>query len=282
MLAEDADAEHEQEQQAQREHRLDQREGSVGQGEDLQRPADQRERGGADPERPAEQVGHQRRPQGPLGGRAARLDRLQRVAGLVATRGGERQGEAESDLPVHEWHHPAIRKALLIGSAAAAAAWWSPALAPIVPGVAGALGLPRRIDDPEGVALTFDDGPHPEGTPAVLEALDTADATATFFLCGEQVERDPALAGEIVAAGHTIALHGYRHRNMLRLAAPDLRGRPGARDRRDRGRGRACARDLYRPPYGIFSYPGLVEVSAGACGRCSGRAGATTGGRAAA
>jgi peptidoglycan-N-acetylglucosamine deacetylase len=130
-----------------------------------------------------------------------------------------------------------------------------------VPGVAGVLGLPRRIDDPEGVALTFDDGPHPEGTPAVLEALDTADATATFFLCGEQVERDPAQAREIAAAGHTIALHGYRHRNMLRLAPRTFVG--------DLERGIAVIEDavgrrpdLYRPPYGIFSYPGMVEVNA--------------------
>ena len=129
-----------------------------------------------------------------------------------------------------------------------------------MPGVAGVLGLPRRIDDPEGVALTFDDGPHPEGTPAVLEALDTADATATFFLCGEQVERDPAQAREIAAAGHTIALHGYRHRNMLRLAPRTFVG--------DLERGIAVIEDavgrrpdLYRPPYGIFSYPGMVEVS---------------------
>jgi peptidoglycan/xylan/chitin deacetylase (PgdA/CDA1 family) len=151
--------------------------------------------------------------------------------------------------------------ALFIGSAAAAAAWWTPALAPIVPGVAEVLGLPRRIDDSAGVALTFDDGPHPEGTPAVLAALEAADAKATFFLCGEQVEREPALAAEIVAAGHTVAVHGYRHRNMLRLAprtfVEDL----------ERGIGSiedavGLRPEIYRPPYGIFSYPGMVEVKA--------------------
>jgi peptidoglycan-N-acetylglucosamine deacetylase len=130
-----------------------------------------------------------------------------------------------------------------------------------VPAVAGALGLARRIDDPVGVAITFDDGPHPEGTPAVLEALASADATATFFLCGEQVERYPSLAAEIVAAGHTAALHGYRHRNMLRLAPSTFVD--------DLERGIAVVEDavglrpeLYRPPYGIFSYPGMVEVQA--------------------
>jgi len=151
--------------------------------------------------------------------------------------------------------------ALLIGSAAAAAAWWTPALAPVVPGVAEALGLPRRIDDSAGVAVTFDDGPHPEGTPAVLEALEAANAKATFFLCGEQVEREPGLAAEIVAAGHTAAVHGYRHRNMLRLAprtfVDDLeRGIAAVED------AVGVRPDLYRPPYGIFSYPGMVEVRA--------------------
>src|SRR3954452_22020216 len=69
------------------------------------------------------------------------------------------------------------------------------------------------------VALTFDDGPHPQGTPAIMEALAAAGARATFFLVGEQVERRPALAAELVAAGHEVALHGHRHRAMLRLTA---------------------------------------------------------------
>src|SRR3954469_9959070 len=99
-----------------------------------------------------------------------------------------------------------------MAAAAAAAAWSAPALAPVSPGVAGVLGVRRRVDGP-GVALTFDDGPHPQGTPAVLEALAAAGAPATFFLVGEQVERRPALAREIADAGHEIALHGHRHRN---------------------------------------------------------------------
>jgi peptidoglycan/xylan/chitin deacetylase (PgdA/CDA1 family) len=130
-----------------------------------------------------------------------------------------------------------------------------------VPAVAEALGLPRRIDDPVGVALTFDDGPHPEGTLAVLEALAELDAKATFFLCGEQVERNPSLAAEIVAAGHAAAVHGHRHRNMLRLApntfVDDLeRGIDAIED------AVGLRPELYRPPYGIFSYPGMVEVRA--------------------
>ena len=127
--------------------------------------------------------------------------------------------------------------------------------------MADALGLRRRIDRPEAVALTFDDGPHPQGTPAVLEALREGGATAIFFLCGEQVERDPSPAAEIAAAGHTVAVHGHRHRNVLRLTprtfVDDLeRGTAAIED----ATGAAAA--LYRPPYGIFSYPSIVEVRA--------------------
>src|SRR6266540_3949028 len=88
--------------------------------------------------------------------------------------------------------------------------------APIASSVSEGLGITRTVDG-DGVALTFDDGPHAQGTPAVLEALAAAGARATFFLVGEQVERRPALAAEIAAAGHEVALHCHRHRNLLRL-----------------------------------------------------------------
>ena len=141
---------------------------------------------------------------------------------------------------------------------AAAAAWTLPALACHVPPIAAALRVPRRTDS-AGVALTFDDGPHPEGTLAALAELDRAGARATFFLVGEQVRRNPGLAAEIGAAGHRIALHGFRHRNQLRLTPGVLR--------EDLRRGAAAIEEatgvsptIYRPPYGIFSAGGLREV----------------------
>jgi len=64
---------------------------------------------------------------------------------------------------------------------AAAAAWSAPALAPLVPAVSRALGVPRTLPaGARGVALTFDDGPHPDGTPALLDLLGEAGASATF------------------------------------------------------------------------------------------------------
>ena len=151
-----------------------------------------------------------------------------------------------------------MRKALLI-AATLGAAWASPAPAPIAPSVARALRLPRRTSDPGGVAVTFDDGPHPQGTPAVMEALREAAAPATFFLVGEHAVRNPSLAAEIVAAGHSVALHGHRHRNLLRLTAGQFAA--------DLERGIAAISDstgvqptVYRPPYGIFSAAGVGIV----------------------
>ncbi len=150
--------------------------------------------------------------------------------------------------------------ALLGGGAAAATVLHAgPALAPVLPGLGSALRIQLRQEGVEGVALTFDDGPHPQGTPAVLEALREHGATATFFLAGEQVVRRPALAAEIVAAGHRVELHCHRHRNLLRLGARQfLDDAERARAVIEEASGQAIAD--YRPPYGIFSAATLRAV----------------------
>ena len=149
----------------------------------------------------------------------------------------------------------------LPAAAVAAGAFWhaGPALAPVVPSLGRGLGVVLRQEDLDGVALTFDDGPHPHGTVSVLETLREHDAKATFFLAGEQVERRPALAAEIVAAGHRVELHCHRHRNQLRLKPRMLLD--------DAERGRAAIEEAtgqaiadYRPPYGIFSASGLRAI----------------------
>jgi peptidoglycan/xylan/chitin deacetylase (PgdA/CDA1 family) len=142
---------------------------------------------------------------------------------------------------------------------AALAAWCAPAAAPVVPRVARLIGVPTRLERPHGIALTFDDGPHDEGTPAVLEQLARAGAKATFFLVGEQVERLPALAAEIAAAGHTVGIHGYRHTLLLRRAPASLRD-DFARAEDVIGSAVGSTPTLYRPPYGVFSLPALRLV----------------------
>jgi len=146
-----------------------------------------------------------------------------------------------------------------LGALGAGAAWCGPGIAAHWPPVARAMRVPLRRPEVDGVMLTFDDGPHPEGTPAMLATLAQRNARATFFLVAEQVERHPELARAIAAAGHTVAVHGYRHRNQMRLT-------PGA-FARDLGRaleviGEVCGLTprLYRPPYGIFTLPGLAAV----------------------
>jgi len=134
-----------------------------------------------------------------------------------------------------------------------------PALAPVVPPLGRALGVVLREEGLEGVALTFDDGPHPRGTPAVLELLREVGAKATFFLVGEQVERRPALVAEIVAAGHRVELHSHRHRTQLRQTARAIRAdAERARAAIEEAGGQAVAD--FRPPNGIFSASGLRAV----------------------
>jgi len=132
----------------------------------------------------------------------------------------------------------------------------TPALAFYSRALREALGVEDRTASGRGWAITFDDGPHAEGTPAVLDVLAERGERATFFLVGEQVLRNPTLAAEIVAQGHAIGLHCHRHRNLLRLAPRQVR--------EDHARALAAIEDatgvtpaLYRPPYGILNAAAL-------------------------
>jgi len=68
------------------------------------------------------------------------------------------------------------------------------------------------------IALTFDDGPHPGSTQRILDVLGKADVRATFFCCGQMVDRHPELARAIVAAGHSVGNHTYHHQRLDGLA----------------------------------------------------------------
>jgi peptidoglycan-N-acetylglucosamine deacetylase len=70
------------------------------------------------------------------------------------------------------------------------------------------------------VALTFDDGPHPEDTPAILEILRAAGARATFFFVGESARRHPDLVRRVAAAGHEVGAHSDTHPWWFSLAPP--------------------------------------------------------------
>jgi peptidoglycan-N-acetylglucosamine deacetylase len=147
----------------------------------------------------------------------------------------------------------------VVGGIAAfsAACYALPALAAASPRLRRMLGVHAATASGRGYALTFDDGPHAHGTPAVLDVLERAGAHATFFLVGEQVQRDSSLAREIVSAGHEVGLHCHRHRNLLRLSPVQVR--------EDIARARATIEDatgrqieLYRPPYGVLNAAALL------------------------
>ena len=70
------------------------------------------------------------------------------------------------------------------------------------------------------LALTFDDGPNPDATPVVLDALAARGVKATFFILGRHAERWPALVKRVADEGHSIGNHGYYHRK-LHFKSPD-------------------------------------------------------------
>src|SRR5579875_2911255 len=153
--------------------------------------------------------------------------------------------------------------ALLAAGAGAGAAVgsWAPAVALVSRPARRALAVRARVAAPAAVGLTFDDGPHPQATPAVLELLERERVRATFFLVGEQVRRRPALAAEIHAAGHTVALHGFRHRWQPRLSAAAVAD-DTARGLDAVGEAVGVAPVLHRPPYGAYSPAGLAAARA--------------------
>jgi peptidoglycan/xylan/chitin deacetylase (PgdA/CDA1 family) len=93
------------------------------------------------------------------------------------------------------------------------------------------------------VFLTFDDGPHPDITPFVLEQLEKAGMKATFFCVGENLVRYPEIAAEILASGHTIGNHTMRHTKGT--AVTDAEYYRSVEDFRSVNDSK-----LFRPPYG--------------------------------
>ncbi|MEU2628786.1 MULTISPECIES: polysaccharide deacetylase family protein [Kitasatospora] len=132
---------------------------------------------------------------------------------LASHDGGD--GAAPGGLLPSDPASPPASSAPPAASSAPAAA--SPASGPVPP-------QPRKVSNPlfslasddRLVALTLDDGPDPVHTPIVLSVLEQYRLRATFFLIGENAERQPALVREIAAHGHHIANHTWSH--------PDLRG----------------------------------------------------------
>jgi peptidoglycan/xylan/chitin deacetylase (PgdA/CDA1 family) len=82
------------------------------------------------------------------------------------------------------------------------------------------LRLPPAAIARREIALTIDDGPDPQITPAVLAQLDRVGARATFFCIARHAEAHPALVREIVARGHSVQNHSHAHRHTFSLLGP--------------------------------------------------------------
>lgn len=109
------------------------------------------------------------------------------------------------------------------------------------------------------LALTFDDGPDPRATPAVLDELSHAGATATFFVLAPRAAAAPELIGRMREEGHTVALHAHEHVRHTERSPEWLRADTA----------RALARlaehgirpDLWRAPWGVLA-PWTATVAA--------------------
>jgi peptidoglycan/xylan/chitin deacetylase (PgdA/CDA1 family) len=123
---------------------------------------------------------------------------------------------------------------------------------------------PRAPDCSAGeVSLTFDDGPHPQLTPAVLDVLGQWQATATFYVIGELAQARPDLLRRAVSEGHRVGNHTWSH--------PDLTGLPPDAVRHELRRTSAVITEAtgeppatWRPPFG--EHDAAVDAEADALG----------------
>ena len=125
---------------------------------------------------------------------------------------------------------------------------------------------PPAADGPSraAVAITIDDGPDPQVTGPVLDLLEEHAATATFFCIGERVERHRALARAIVARGHEIANHSYRHLMSFSLLGPRAVAREIARAQTAIGEATGETPRFFRAPAGLrnpFLDPALSRAN---------------------
>ena len=152
-----------------------------------------------------------------------------------------------------------LRRAASLTSLAAIGVYAAPAAACICPPIGRVFGIATALADRHAIALTFDDGPHPQGTPAVLSQLARYNVSATFFLSGAQVARYPEVAQEIHAAGHEIALHGYTHRLQL-VCGPAVTIDEIVRSRDEVARATGVVAERYRPPYGVANGAAILAA----------------------
>lgn len=102
------------------------------------------------------------------------------------------------------------------------------------------------------VALTFDDGPHPNVTPEILQTLKEHDIKATFFMLGSQVEKYPDTAAQVAREGHEIGNHTYHHPNLRKQPYAEMMEEVRKTNEKIE-QATGVTPELFRPPYGIYT-----------------------------
>jgi peptidoglycan/xylan/chitin deacetylase (PgdA/CDA1 family) len=146
-------------------------------------------------------------------------------------------GEFASPAPRPLRRHPVLRAA-------------APLLRPVAPTVC--VETAERV-----LALTYDDGPDPAHTPALLDVLAERGLRTTFFVLADAADAHPQLVRRVVAEGHELALHGADHTRLTALPAREaVAVVADARQRVEAVAGVSVT--LFRPPYGGHT-PGLLR-----------------------
>ena len=99
----------------------------------------------------------------------------------------------------------------------------------------------------QAVYLTFDDGPIPEVTPAVLNILAKYGVKATFFMVGENIEKHPEVYEQVVKAGHSIGNHTYNHLKGWKCSTKEYLANV---EKSPITNHQLPITNLFRPPYG--------------------------------
>ncbi len=99
------------------------------------------------------------------------------------------------------------------------------------------------VEGEKKIYLTFDDGPHPQATPFVLDQLAAYDAKATFFCIGKNVVAEPQIYQRILAEGHSVGNHTQHHLNGWKTDDTTYLNDISTAEQ-------YIASDLFRPPYG--------------------------------
>jgi peptidoglycan/xylan/chitin deacetylase (PgdA/CDA1 family) len=113
--------------------------------------------------------------------------------------------------------------------------------------------------NPRGIALTFDDGPHPRYTPRVLEILERFQARATFFVIGKNLEKDGNLVASACRAGHIVGNHSYHHFRTMSFLSPCQIRREIIRCQEEVGKWAGYRPRFYRQPAG-FRNPKIFGI----------------------